>query len=244
MLKTQESVGNQAQNKLLQAKWFPLVLSGLALTISIGGHAFTSNNTVNITELINKVTALNDFRDMADEGNSRRDRQIQALRSEQVRQQEVIKALQAELEQAKASSVSSTGSAAALPAASQSLFDEAQRQAAMSRTETEPLANGVNSDFDRSVRRAMKPHYIAPPARQGERVEDDDMVVLQFQVDRSGNIRDVQVANTSGFVEYDNAVVKAALRLQRIPEVASMSVEAYKQIARNFRLAVMPMHLR
>lgn len=225
--------------KPLQAKWLPMALSCLALAISIGGHAFTSINTVNITELSSKMDALSGFRASVDEGDSRRERQIQALRAELVRQQGVIKSLQAQLASAQASSTS----ASALPSGFHPLNDEANRQAALAKTETAPLPNGVNDQFDRAIRERIKQFWVEPPTRKGEHMDDEDVTVLLFQVDRSGAIRDVQVANTSGQIEFDNSVIKAALRMAHIPEIASMSNEAYAKVA-SFRLAVNPLQLK
>ena len=44
-------------------------------------------------------------------------------------------------------------------------------------------------------------------------------------------------------IEFDNSVIKAALRMREIPEVASMSEESYRNVA-NFRMAFSPNALR
>lgn len=113
----------------------------------------------------------------------------------------------------------------------------------MAANEQAPLPNGVSENFDALVAQRMKPHWEAPPKRSGEKTDDEDVVVLQFQLERNGRIRDVQIANTSGMIEFDNSVIKAALRMREIPEVASMSDESYRNVA-NFRMAFSPNALR
>ncbi|HBO7921181.1 TPA: energy transducer TonB, partial [Pseudomonas aeruginosa] len=101
-----------------------------------------------------------------------------------------------------------------------------------------------NERFDNLVRTRMKQHWEAPPVRPGrEHVDDEDTVVLQFIVDRQGWISDVQVANSSGIVEFDNSAVKAALRMNSIPEIGRLSDQAYLQI-KAFRLAISPVHMK
>jgi TonB family protein len=74
-------------------------------------------------------------------------------------------------------------------------------------------------------------------------VDDEDTVVLQFSVDRKGWVTDVQVANTSGVIEFDNSAIKAALRMNTIPEIARLNDQAYAQI-KVFRLAITPLDMK
>lgn len=228
----------------VQGKWFPVALAGLALAVSFGGHAFTASNAVGFVTASNKIESLETSLAQANASNDAQDRAIQTLQSHLNKASADVQQLNQRLEKLAAEARTAKSSDGELPAGYKSVREEAFRQAEAAQAEKQPLANGVNERFDTLIRSRMKPHWDQFPARVGEdKIDDEDMVVLQFQVDRQGLIQDVQVANTSGQIELDNSAVKAALRMNSIPEIAGLNDQAYAQI-RNFRLAITPAHMK
>ncbi|WP_121498339.1 energy transducer TonB family protein [Pseudomonas aeruginosa] len=240
----QQSTDNLSKAKsFLQAKWFPGAIASLALVISIGGHTFTAFNSVALATMMNNISNLEAFRSVTERADGSQDHALQALQGELTRQQRTILALQGELKELRAQKVEPK-SDSTMPAGYEAVNEEARRQESAAKAEQQPLKNGVNDRFDSLVRDRMKQHWEAPPVRPGsEHVDDEDTVVLQFAVDRQGWITDVQVANSSGVVEFDNSAVKAALRMNAIPEIARLSDQAYLQI-KAFRLAISPPHMK
>lgn len=223
----------------LKAKWFPTAIASLALVISIGGHTFTGFNTVNLAEVSNKVDGLESFKHTAESAGGNRDRALQVLNAETLRQKRVIEALQVENRRLASMTSDKSGSDASTGSGFKATQNQAANDSQLAQRETKPLPNGVNESFDELVIKRMKPHWESPPTRPGEKTESDDVVVLGFQLARNGRIQNVQVANTSGMIEFDTSVMKAALRMQEIPEVARMSDGSYAHVA-NFRLAFSP----
>ncbi|MFL1449434.1 energy transducer TonB [Pseudomonas tritici] len=227
-----------------QGKWFPVAIAGLALAISIGGHTFTAFNSVGFVTASNKIDSIESTLSQTVQANDTQDRAIQTLHAQLTKaltdiqlQNDVIAKLRKNASESKHDST-------ALPAGYKSVREEAVRQTKAAEGETAPLVNGVNKRFDTLIRSRMKPHFDPLPVRVGEdKIDDDDMVVLQFQVDRQGAIQDVQVASSSGQIELDNSAVKAALRMNSIPEIAGLNDQAYAQV-RNFRLGITPSHMR
>lgn len=243
-MEQQHSVDNMAKAKsFLQAKWFPGTIASLALVISIGGHTFTAINSVGYAKMSNKIDNLESFQGVTERADGKQDHALQALQSELTKQQRLVQSLVAEIKDLR-SLKSEARTDTKVPSGFEAVNQEARSQEAAAKTEQQPLQNGVNERFDSLVRSRMKQHWEAPPVRPGrEHVDDEDTVVLQFAVDRNGWVTDVQVANTSGVIEFDNSAVKAALRMNSIPEIARLSVQAYAQI-KVFRLAVAPQHMK
>ena len=238
------SADNVAKAKsFLQAKWFPGAIASLALVISIGGHTFTAINSVGYAKISNKVESLEAFRAVSEQSDGQKDHAIQALQSELSKQQRLVQSLQTEIKSLRTINTGES-SGAKIPTGFEAMNQEARKQEEAARAEKQPLKNGVNERFDNLVRSRMKQHFEAPAMRPGrEHVDDEDNVVLQFTVDRQGWITDVQVANTSGVIEFDNSAVKAALRMDSIPEIARLSDQAYGQI-KVFRLTVTPPQMK
>lgn len=223
-----------------KAKWFPTAAASLALVISIGGHAFTAINSVGFASSSNKIESLEAFKDATQRADGSQDHEIQGLKAEVGKLIRSVQALQlenAELRQARSeprveSKTSPSGFGAVNP--------EAMLHAEQAKKEQRPIPNGVNDRFDHLVRTRMQPFYEEPPSRPGaESAENDDAVVLQFAMSRSGLLTDVQVADTSGQTDFDNSVIKAALRMNAIPEIGRLNDQAYAQV-KVFRLAITP----
>lgn len=228
----------------LQAKWFPTTISILALIISIGGHAFTATNSVGYVTLANKIRSLETAQELTQRTDGTQDRAVQILNSELAKHVRAIQILQEDYAQLRKAQTEKKSDSTDVPTGNKSVREEAQRQAETARVEKQPKANGVNERFDSLIRSRMKPHWDQLPTRTGdEKIDDDDMVVLQFQVDRQGTVQDVQVANSSGQMELDNSAVKAALRMNVIPEIAGLNDQAYAQI-RVFRLSITPAQMK
>jgi len=224
----------------LQAKWFPGAIATLALAISIGGHAFTALNSVGYAKMSNKLDNLESLQGMTERADTNLDHLIQALQGEVVKQARAIQSLHGEIAALRKTHAEQSADAKSKPSGFEAIRQEGLRNAELGKREKQPLANGVNPRFDELIRTRMKPYYEQPPRRPGpERMDDDDLVVLQFAVDRQGTILDVQVANTSGQMEFDNNALKAALRMNAIPEISRLNDEAYAQL-KVFRLAVTP----
>lgn len=243
-MEQQQSPDNLTKTKsFLQAKWFPVAIASLALVISIGGHTFTAVNSVELAKMSNSIDNLEAFRGVTERADGGQDHALQALQAELTKQQRTIQSLQNEVKELR-SLKTKVKSDSKMPTGFEAVNEEARRQEAAAKAEQQPLKNGVSDRFDNLVRTRMKQHWEAPPVRPGrEHVDDEDTVVLQFTVDRQGWITDVQVANTSGVIEFDNSAVKAALRMNSIPEIGRLSDEAYLQI-KAFRLAINPLHMK
>lgn len=224
----------------LQAKWFPGAIATLALVISIGGHGFTAFNSVGYAEMSNKIDNLQSRLSMTERADGNQDHLIQALQGEVVKQARAIQSLQGEIAAMRKTHAEQSADAKPTSSGFEAVRQEGLKNAELGKREKQPKANGVNARFDELIRSRMKPYYEQPPRRPGpEHMEDDDLVVLQFAVDRRGTILDVQVANTSGQMEFDNNALKAALRMNAIPEISRLNEEAYAQV-KVFRLAVTP----
>ncbi|MEX6780176.1 TonB family protein [Pseudomonas aeruginosa] len=243
-MEQQQSPDNLTKAKsFLQAKWFPGAIASLALVISIGGHTFTAFNSVGLARMSNSIGNLEAFQGVTERADGNQDHALQALQAELAKQQRSVLSLQAEVKELR-SLKAEVKSDNKMPSGFEAVNEEARRQEAAAKNEQQPLQNGVNERFDNLVRTRMKQHWEAPPVRPGrEHVDDEDSVVLQFTVDRQGWISDVQIANSSGIVEFDNSVVKAALRMNAIPEIGRLSDQAYLQI-KAFRLAISPPHMK
>lgn len=223
-----------------KAKWFPAAASSLALVISIGGHAFTAFNSVGYATLANKTESLEAFQATTQQSDGRQDRAIQALSTDTTKLIRTIQTLQAELAELRKAQVDARTESKSTPAGFETVNQEALKHAQLAKNEQRPLPNGVNERFDNLVRKRMQHFFEEPPRRPGaESIDDDDVVVLRFAVDRTGQLTDVQVANTSGQIEFDNSAVKAALGMGAIPEIGRLNDQAYAQV-RVFRLAVSP----
>lgn len=243
-MEQQQSPDNLTKAKsFLQAKWFPGAIASLALVISIGGHTFTAFNSVGLAKISNSIDNLEAFRGVTERADGSQDHALQALQGELTKQQRTIQSLQNEVKELRTLKTEAKAESK-MPSGFEAVNEEARRQEAAAKTEQQPLKNGVNERFDNLVRTRMKQHWEAPPVRPGrEHVDDEDTVVLQFIVDRQGWISDVQVANSSGIVEFDNSAVKAALRMNSIPEIGRLSDQAYLQI-KAFRLTISPVHMK
>lgn len=230
----------EAQTKaksLLQAKWFPGAIASVALVIAIGGHTFTSWNSVSLAKLWNQVEGLEAFKLSTQRSDSNQDRAIQALQGELRNQQRVNQQLQTDIADLRKSIAEQKRDTKQTPAGIAPVSQDAMRSVEAVKSEKRPLPNGVNERFDSLIRSRMKPYWEAPPRRPGEESVNEDMVVLQFRVDRQGSIIEVQVVSTSGQPELDNSAVKAALKMGSIPEVANLNNQAYAQV-QNFRLSI------
>jgi len=239
--------GQAVQSKaksFLQARWFPGAIASLALVIAIGGHAFTAINSVGFARMSNKIDNLEAFQGLTERTDGNQDRLIQSLQSELVKQVRITQSLQAEVAELRQAQSEHKGTSNSKPAGFDAVNQEAIRAAAQAKQEQHPLPNGVNPRFDQLIRSRMKPHWEEPPHRPGaENMDDEDLVVLQFALDRQGNILDVQVANTSGQIEFDNSAVKAALRMDAIPEISRLTDEAFAHV-KTFRLAITPAQMK
>lgn len=223
-----------------KAKWFPTAASSLALVIAIGGHAFTAINSIGYVESANKIESLEAFQAATQRADGSQDRAIQALSAEMAKVVRTVQALQSEVAELKTAQREPATESKSTPAGFDSVNQEALQHAQLAQKEQRPLPNGVNERFDNLVRTRMQPNFEEPPRRPGaESMDDDDVVVLQIAVDRGGQLTDVQVANTSGQIEFDNSAVKAALRMGAIPEIGRLNDQAYAKV-RVFRLAITP----
>lgn len=239
---SQQQQANEKGQSFLQAKWFSPAIATLALVIAIGGHAFTAINTVGTVGLSTKLSTLETLPLMMQESDTKQDQAIRALQAEisnlsgvLAAQQRKIAALEGNVKSVAQTSVNGEYKA---------LNETALAQREASETEKQPLKNGVNQQFDNLVRNRIKANWIQPPVRTDEeRADDEDIVVLLFAVERNGWITDVSIANTSGVMDFDNAVIEAALRTSSIPEIARASDQVYSQV-KTFRLEVSPAHMR
>ena len=230
-------------SSFLKARWMPITISVLALVIALGGHGFTVFNTVSTTELNTKLDGLEAFKTRTENDDSARDKRIQLLQTELIRQRRVISELETTVRELKTSLAGKESSGSALPPGFEAAQERAKTEEALAANETNPQPNGVSQAFDDLVIQRMKPYWEAPPTRQGEKTDDEDLVVLHFKLRRDGRLTDVNIANTSGMIEFDNSVLKAALRMQSIPEVARMSDASFARVA-SFRLEFSPNMLK
>jgi TonB family protein len=222
----------------LQAKWFPGAIAAVALIIAIGGHTFTGWNSVNLAKMNNQVDGLEAFKATSQSSDSNQDRAIQGLQTDARNLQRTVQQLQAEVAELRKASTAQKRESRPAPATVEALDPVAVKQAEKFKAEETPLPTSVNERFDNLIRSRMKPYWEAPAVRPGEEaVNDKTMAILQFRVDRQGAVTDVQVANTSGHIEFDNAAIKAALKMDSIPEIAGLNNQAYAHV-QNFRLAV------
>lgn len=241
----QQTLEIQSRAKaFFKAKWFPSAVSALALVIAIGGHAFTALNSVGYVKSANRIESLEAAQTATQRADGSQDRAIQGLNAEVSRLQRAVQVLQTENAELRKQQTETHAQSKSAPAGFESVNREALQRAEMAKKESRPLANGVNERFDNLVRTRMQPFFEEPPRRPGaESMDDEDIVVLQFAVDRAGMITDVQVANTSGQIEFDNSAVKAALRMGSIPEIARLNDQAYAQV-KAFRLAINPAQMK
>jgi TonB family protein len=231
-----ESADEAHPKSFLKAKWYPVAASTLALVIAIGGHAFTAFNSVQVANHGNRIDGLEAFKLTTENAYGGRDREFQALQAELGRLQRQGDEQRAEIAQLKAIKPSTVDKSEKAAASTQE-NEKAQHQSESAKTETKPLPNGVSPKFDSVIRDRMKPYWEQPPALHGgENMDAEDIVILQFKVERNGFISNVGVANTSGQIEFDNAAVKAALRMAQIPEIARLNDQSYQRVSQ-FRIA-------
>lgn len=242
-MEQQQDQGVQSRAKaFLRAKWLPLATAVLALAIAIGGHAFTAGLSVGFAKMLNKIESLEAFQSSTENADGNQDRQLQALQSELVKQVRTIQSLQLEVAELRKLESERRSESNAKPAGFDAAHREGSRAASLA-IKQRPVAVGVNPRFDQLIRSRMKPFWELPPRQAGaEGIAGEDMVVLQFDLDRQGSIVDVQVANTSGQSEYDKSVVAAAKRMGAIPEIAGLTDEAFAQV-KAFRLSITPNQL-
>lgn len=242
-MEQQQDQGVQSRAKaFLRAKWLPLATAVLALAIAIGGHAFTAGLSVGFAKMLNKIESLEAFQSSTENADGNQDRQLQALQSELVKQVRTIQSLQLEVAELRKLESERRSESNAKPAGLDAAHREGSRSASLA-IKQRPVAVGVNPRFDQLIRSRMKPFWELPPRQAGaEGIAGEDMVVLQFDLDRQGSIVDVQVANTSGQSEYDKSVVAAAKRMGAIPEIAGLTDEAFAQV-KAFRLSITPNQL-
>lgn len=230
---------------MLIAKWLPFAMSAVALAVSIGGHAFTGANTVALAGLTNKLEDIRDFKETTLAAGSQRDRQMQSLTDELSKREREIAALQEEVANLKSRPAAQT-KAADVRTQFIELREQAEMEDKMARAEKNPLPNGVNEQFDNTIRHRVKRYWTEPEPQDFEgyhRLDSDVVTVLKIEVDRTGVIRTATVANTSGHLFFDESVVKAVLRMGSIPEIGRLPAEAYSRLA-SFRLAFSPYQLR
>lgn len=225
----------------LQANWFPGAIASLALVVAIGGHAFTGLNSVQLTELQNNVMGLEGSQTAQQAGDNSRDHTLRTLEAELLRHRRAIITLREELAALK-SKPSSESDADRERQADRGAPVETSDGAPAAQGVAQPLPNGVSAVFDDLVRSRLKRHWEGARGTN-ERIWDDDVVVLEFRLRRDGSVQYVEIADTSGTIEFDNSVLKAALRMGAVPEVARMTDESYKKVA-TFQLAVNPVSLR
>lgn len=243
-MEQQQAQGVQSKAKaFLRAKWLPLATAVLALAIAIGGHAFTAGLSIGFAKMLNKIESLEAFQSSTENADGNQDRQLQALQSELVKQVRTIQSLQLEVAELRKLEGERRTDSNAKPSAIDAANREGARAASLAIRQQRPVAVGVNPRFDQLIRSRMKPFWELPPRQAGaEGIAGEDMVVLQFDLNRQGSIVDVQVANTSGQSEYDKSVVAAAKRMGAIPEIAGLTDEAFAQV-KAFRLSITPNQL-
>jgi TonB family protein len=244
-MEKQQVLDAQARAKsFLQAKWFPGAIASLALAISIGGHAFTALNSVGYAKMANKIDNLEAIQGATERADGNQDRAIQALQGELVKQARTIQALQTTLAGMRNTQGDLKADAGSAPAAINAVAQVTSMKEQVTKDERRHLPHGVSERFDNLIHSRMKLHWEEPPLRaDAAQLGSDEYAVLQFAVDRQGWITDVQVASTSGAPDFDNSAVKAALRMNSIPEIARLNDQAYSQI-RVFRLAITPASMR
>ena len=244
-MEKQQVLDAQARAKsFLQAKWFPGAIASLALAISIGGHAFTALNSVGYAKMANKIDNLEASQGATERADGNQDRTIQALQGELVKQARTIQTLQTALAGMRNTQGDLKADAGSAPAAINAVAQVTSVKEQVTKDERRHLPHGVSERFDNLIHSRMKLHWEEPPVRaDAAQLGSDDYAVLQFAVDRQGWITDVQVASTSGAPDFDNSAVKAALRMNSIPEIARLNDQAYSQI-RVFRLAITPASMR
>ena len=240
-MEQQQTLVTKAKVKsFFKAQWFPSAVASLALVISIGGHAFTAFNSVGFVESANKIEGLEAFQATTQRVDGAQDRAIQTLSAELGKLTRTLQLLQAENAELRQSQKDSKTGSKSLPSGFEAVKQQAMQNAQLAKKEQHPLSNGVNERFDKLVRTRMQPFFEIAPTRPGaESVDDDDVVVLQLAVDRTGRLTDVQVASTSGQIEFDNGAVKAALRMNTIPEIGRLNDQTYSQV-KVFRLSITP----
>lgn len=227
-----------------RAKWLPSAVSSLALVIAIGGHAFTALNSVGYVKSANKIESLEAAQAATQRADGSQDRAIQGLSAELAKAHRATQAMQVRLEELSKQQAETRNESKAIVAGIESANRDALQRAEQVKKEKRVLANGVNQRFDNLVRTRMQPFFEEPAPRPGAQSSaDEDVVVLQFAVERAGVIADVQVAQSSGQIEFDNSAVKAALRMGSIPEIARLNDQAYGQV-KAFRLAISPSQMK
>ena len=238
-MEQQQTLETKAKVKsFFKAQWFPSAVASLALVISIGGHAFTAFNSVGFVESATKIEGLEAFQATTQQVDGAQDRAIQSMSAELGTLSRIVHALQAENAVLRQSQIDSKKGSKSTPSGSDAIKKQALQNAQFAKKEQHPLPNGVNERFDSLVRKRMQPFFEIVPTRPGaESLDDDDVVVLQIAVDRTGRLTDVQVASTSGQIEFDNSAVKAALRMSTIPEIGSLNDQTYSQV-KAFRLSI------
>jgi TonB family protein len=226
-METQQGHGERSSAKsFLQAKWFPGTIASLALIISLGGHAFTAINTVGFAKLSNEYGQIEENKVDIERVISRQERFKQATQTQLVKQARVIQSLQAELVSLRAK-IDEAKEEQVVKASVKGAGDE----------QTSGNLNahvGVNPRFDALILGRLKANYESPA---GKRLGSEDQVVIAVAVDRKGWVTDAQIATSSGQIGYDNAVIKAALRMDTIPEIGRLNDTAYAQV-KSFRLSV------
>lgn len=244
-MEQQQTLETKAKVKsFFKAQWFPSAVASLALVISIGGHVFTAFNSVGYVESANKIEGLEAFQATTQRVDGAQDRAIQTLSAELGKLTRTVQALQAENAVLRQSQMDSKKGSKSTPSGSEAVQQQALHNAQLAKKEQHPLPNGVNERFDGLVRKRMQPFFEIAPTRSGaESLDDDDVVVLQVAVDRAGRLTDVQVASTSGQIEFDNGAVKAALRMSTIPEIGRLNDQTYSQV-KVFRLSITPEQMK
>lgn len=223
-----------------QAKWFPTAAASLALVISIGGHAFTAFNSVGYVTSANKIESLEAFQATTQQVDGGQDRALQALNAELGKAVRSVQSLQTEIAELRQAQIAAKPEPKPTQARLDAVNQEALQHARQAKNEQRLHTIGVNERFDNLVRTRMQQFFVVPPHQPGaESLESDDVVVLQFAVDRTGLLTAVQVAISSGQIEFDNSAVKAALRMSAIPEIGRLNDQVYAQI-KVFRLAITP----
>lgn len=235
----QQALDAQARARsLLQAKWFPGAIASLALVIAIGGHAFTAFNSVGYATMANKIDSIQASLITTARVDRNQDVAVQALQADLAKALRQNQAMHSDIEQLKQYQAEHKAEIRKVADAQEA--QEAQIQAEHTKAEQRLKKTGVNERFDALIRTRMKPHWEAPVRAPGaEPVKDNVVAVIEFTVDRQGQVTDVQVATTSGEADFDASAVKAGERMAVIPEIPRLNDLAYSQI-KVFRLSVTP----
>lgn len=242
---TESTELEKQDSSFFNARWFPSAVAGLALVIAIGGHGFTALNSQSAAKLNSEVQDLKEFRQSTINVDGLQDRNLQTLKNELVRQRRAIQTLETKISELERDDKAGSGSNSSAGIVRPVAPERKPELARLHRQSEQQFAGHQSQDgatvqqFTSALRQAIKSQYVSPAWEQGAKFDYDDVVVLQLTFARDGYIHNADVAVPSGMDEFDKAVLKAVLTLNRFPAVAGLEQSDYLRVAR-FQIGISP----